>query len=197
MGFLEDNCYICPIKSQEDIVDFTCGDCDLDDFFAQDCFAYSKQLLGTTYCFKTDDPSQKVVCAFTLANSGVNVSRLPNARKKKLEANIPHVKTLKDYPAVLIARLGVSSEYRSLHIGSDVLDYIKLWYIDSSNKAACRFIVVDAYNNERTMTFYQQNGFVPVFGTEQQEKMYRQLPPDVLLRTRFMYYDLIQHVKVQ
>ena len=83
MGFLEDNCYICPVKSQEDIVDFTCGDCDLDDFFAQDCFAYSKQLLGKTYCFKTDDPSQKVVCAFTLANSGVNVSRLPNARKKK------------------------------------------------------------------------------------------------------------------
>ena len=64
---------------------------------------------------KNDEPD-KVVCAFTLANAGVRVSDLPNARRKKIETGIPHAKALKYYPAVLVARLGVSSEFRSKHI---------------------------------------------------------------------------------
>ena len=55
-------------------------------------------------------------------------------QERKIESNIPHVKTLKDYPAVLVARLGVSKEFRSKHIGSEVLKYIKLWFLDPFNK---------------------------------------------------------------
>ena len=124
MSFLEDKCSLFPVVTSEEMEGFTCGDHDLDEFFTNDCFAYSKELLGKTYCFKMDENSQTVVCAFTLANAGVRVTDLPNARKKKIEANIPHVKSLKDYPAVLVARLGVSKDFRSLHIGSDVLSYI-------------------------------------------------------------------------
>lgn len=112
-----------------EMVGFSCGDEDLDDFFALDCFAYSKQLLGKTYCYKLDSDDKTVVCAFTLANAGIRVSDLPNSRKKKIEVDIPHVKALKDYPAVLIGRLGVSKDFRSMHIGSDVLEYIKYWFL--------------------------------------------------------------------
>ncbi|MDO5761367.1 MAG: N-acetyltransferase, partial [Bacteroidales bacterium] len=77
-----------------------------------------KKLLGKTYCYRLNEEPYKVVCAFILANAGVRVSDLPNARRKKIEAGIPHVKALKNYPAVLVARLGVSSEFRSKHIGS-------------------------------------------------------------------------------
>lgn len=76
---------------------FTCGDYDLDEFFTNDCFDYSKELLGKTYYFKMDENPKTVVCAFTLANAGVRVSDLPNARKKKIESDIPHIKALKDY----------------------------------------------------------------------------------------------------
>ena len=130
MCFLEDKCSLFPVVTPEEMESFTCGDHDLDEFFTNDSFAYSKELLGKTYCFKMDENPQSVVCAFTLANAGVRVSDLPNARKKKIEANIPHVKSLKDYPAVLVARLGVSKDFRSLHIGSDVLSYIKLWFLE-------------------------------------------------------------------
>ena len=51
-------------------------------FFTNDSFAYAKELLGKTYCYKLDENPEKVVCAFTLANAGVRVSDLPNARKK-------------------------------------------------------------------------------------------------------------------
>ena len=67
-----------------------------------------------------------MVCAFALAKAGVRGSDLPNSRKKKIEADIPHAKALKDYPAVLLARLGVSEDFRSLHIGSDILSYITM-----------------------------------------------------------------------
>ena len=121
MSYLDDACSLHRLNEPKDIVGFTCGDKDLDDFFTNDCFAYDKQLLGKTYCYKLDQEPHSIVCAFTLANAGIRVSDLPNARRKKVEANIPHVKSLKDYPAVLVARLGVSLSFRSKHIGSDVL----------------------------------------------------------------------------
>ena len=192
MSFLEDKCSLFPVLTPEEMDGFTCGDHDLDDFFTSDCFAYSKELLGKTYCFKTDEGPHTVVCAFTLANAGVRVSDLPNARKKKIEAGIPHIKSLKDYPAVLIARLGVSKEFRSLHIGSDVLSYIKLWFLEPYNKTGCRFMIVDAYNEPATMAFYEQNGFKTVFSNEQQEKDYRHIVSESSLSTRLMYYDLMQ-----
>ena len=163
----------------------------MDEFFTRDCFAYSKELLGKTYCYKLDD-SQKVVCAFTLANAGVRVSDLPNARKKKVESKIPHIKALKDYPAVLLARLGVSKEFRSHSIGSDVVEFVKLWFLDPYNKTGCRFLIVDAYNFPQTIAFYEKNGFKMVFSSEQQERDYRHLDYEATLSTRLMFYDLMR-----
>ena len=80
MSFLEDKCSLFPVVTSVEMEGFTCGDHDLDEFFTNDCFAYSKELLGKTYCFKMDENPQNVVCAFTLANADVRVSDLPNAK---------------------------------------------------------------------------------------------------------------------
>ena len=192
MSFLEDKCSLFPLVKPEEIVGFSCGDSDLDEFFTRDCFAYAKELLGKTYCYKLDEDSQKVVCAFTLANAGVRVSDLPNARKKKVESKIPHIKALKDYPAVLLARLGVSKDFRSLSIGSDVIEFVKLWFLDPYNKTGCRFLIVDAYNSPATLAFYEKNDFKMVFSSEQQEKDYRHLDSGTALSTRLMFYDLMR-----
>ena len=194
MSFLYEQCSLCELKRFEQIEQFDCGDKDLNDFFTKDCFAYAKQLLGKTYCYRVKEDVQQVVCAFTLANAGIRVSDLPNARRKKVESNIPHVKTLKDYPAVLVARLGVSKDFRSLHIGSDVIRYIKYWFLEPYNKTGCRYVLVDAYNNPDTMAFYQNNGFSCVFSSEQQEQTYRHVDKSVQLSTRLMFFDLMQVV---
>lgn len=195
MSFLFDNCSIYDLVDKNDMSNFSCGDKDLDDFFTNDCFGYAKQLLGKSYCYKLDANPNKVVCAFTLANAGIRVDDLPNARKKKLETDIPHAKTLKDYPAVLIGRLAVSQEFRSMHIGSDVLEYIKYWFVDPNNKTGCLFVIVDAYNNTDTIAFYKHNGFKPVFSTDEQEKQYRHIKSEVTLNTRLMYFDLLSATK--
>ena len=192
MSFLEDKCTLFPLSTPEEIDGFSCGDSDLDEFFTRDCFAYSKELLGKTYCYRHDEDAKKVVCAFTLANAGVRVSDLPNARKKKVESKIPHLKTLKDYPAVLLARLGVSKDFRSHGIGSDVIEFVKLWFLDPYNKTGCRFLIVDAYNIPSTIAFYEKNDFKLVFSSEQQEKDYRHLSLDTNLNTRLMFYDLMR-----
>lgn len=195
MSFLKNNCSLFAVNEPEELECFKCGDNDIDEFFTNDCFGFTKQLLGKTYCYRLNEDPSKVVCAFTLANAGIRVSDLPNARRKKIEAGIPHSKSLKDYPAVLVARLGVSSEFRSKHIGSDVLEFIKIWFIEPLNKTGCRFVIVDAYNTPSTMAFYEQNGFTTVFGTEQQEKDYRHLSSDASLNTRLMFYDLMLTVE--
>ena len=192
MSFLEDKCSLFPLNTPKEIEGFSCGDLDLDEFFTRDCFAYAKELLGKTYCYKLDEDLQKVVCAFTLANAGVRVSDLPNARKKKVESKIPHIKALKDYPAVLLARLGVSKDFRSLSVGSDVIEFVKLWFLDPYNKTGCRFLIVDAYNAPATIAFYEKNDFKMVFSSEQQEKDYRHLDSETALSTRLMFFDLMR-----
>ena len=195
MNFLRENCTQYAVTDKSALIEFSCGDKDLDEFFTNDCLDFTKQLLGKTYCYRLNEDPSKVVCAFTLANAGIRVSDLPNSRKKKIEANIPHIKTLKDYPAVLVARLGVSTDFRSLHIGSDILSYLKLWFLDPCNKTGCRFMIVDAYNETSTMAFYEQNGFKTVFSAEQQEKDYRHITSETSLSTRLMYYDLMKTVE--
>ena len=195
MSFLYDECSLCALKKKTDLEGFCCGDKDLDDFFTNDCFAYAKELLGKTYFYTVKSAPTTVVCAFTLANAGIRVSDLPNARRKKVEANIPHAKSLKDYPAVLIARLGVSKDFRSKHIGSDVLRYIKYWFLDPYNKTGCRYVLVDAYNSPHAIHFYENNGFATVFSSEEQEKMYRHITKECPLNTRLMYFDLMPLAK--
>lgn len=195
MSFLTEHCSLFSVNDPKELENFSCGDVDIDEFFTNDCFAFTKQLLGKTYCYRLNENPDKVVCAFTIANAGVRVSDLPNARRKKIEAGIPHAKALKDYPAVLVARLGVSTEFHSKHIGSDILKFLKLWFIEPFNKTGCRFLIVDAYNKPSTMKFYEQNGFTSVFNTEQQEKDYRHITSNDPLSTRLMYYDLMLTAK--
>lgn len=100
-----------------------------------------------------------------------------------------------NYPAVLIGRLGVSSDYqgRGDNVGSQIIDFIKGRFRTADNKTGCRFIVVDAYNNERTLHFYVKNGFKPLYKTEQEERDFLELAPDEPLETRFLFFDLKLH----
>lgn len=57
------------------------------------------------------------------------------------------------------------------------MSFIKIWFTDD-NKTGCRFIIVDAYNNEETIHFYQKNNFAFL------------LKNDELDETRLMIFDL-------
>ena len=92
----------------------------------------------------------------------------------------------------MIGRLGINQNFQSKHLGSDVLSFIKAWFIDPLNKTGCRFLLVDSYNKERNLRFYQNNEFKFLFSTEEQEREFRCLGPARPLNSRLMYFDLIE-----
>ena len=61
------------------------------------------------------------------------------------------------------------------------------------NKTGCRFVVVDAVNDPNVLQFYQKNGFVFLFTSEEQEFIYTggKKGEPVELDTRLMYFDLM------
>ena len=193
MNFLADKCTFSVLD--EEVIktssSFDCGHPDLNDFFSNDCVAWSKELLGKSYCFRVDSDPSVIACAFTVSNDSVKTNFLPNSRKKKLIKSIPRTKQFRSYPAVLIGRLGVNHAFKGVGIGGELMDFIKSWFIDSNNKTGCRFLVVDAYNEPRPLWYYRNNDFEFLFGTEEQEKKYMGLSDDDQLKTRLMYFDLI------
>ena len=68
--------------------------------------------------------------------------------------------------------------------------FIKDWFRHEDNKTGCRFIVVDAYNEEKILRYYERNGFVPLYKTDVIEKQYYDIPQDEPLKTRLLYFDL-------
>lgn len=193
MGYLADKAAIMPLNQNilEEVEKFSCGNEDLDDFFHNDSIAYAEDLFGKTYCFCSKEDEKEILCAFTVANASIFAKLLPNARKKKIAKNVPYIKRDLIYPAVLIGRLGISTQHQNLHIGSELLDFIKAWFVDPYNKTGCRYLIVDAYNEDIPLAFYKKNGFDFIFSTEEQEKNYRQIVSDSPLKTRLMFFDLI------
>ena len=172
---------------------FHCGDDDLDEFFLQDAFLQSNELLCKNYCFTLDEDPNIIVAAFTLSND--SIKKIPGSRKKKVEKNIPREKLYSSYPAVMIGRLGINTMFQNKHLGSEVLSFIKAWFVDPLNKTGCRFLLVDSYNKKRNLAFYERNGFNFLFSTEEQERQFRGIKPERPLNSRLMYFDLIELVK--
>lgn len=197
MGYLEENGIFTSLS--EDIIagakDFSCGHPDLDDFFHNDCIAYSKTLFGKSYCFCSKDNRNDIICAFTVSNASIFTNRLPNSRKRKIGRVIPFEKRDLIYPAVLIGRLGTNCKYQHLHIGTELMDFIKAWFTEPHNKTGCRYLVVDAYNTDIPINYYLKNGFDFMFSSEEQEKVYRNIQNDEPLKTRLMFFDLIRIIE--
>jgi len=174
---------------------FDCGKPDLNEFFEQDALNFEAQLFGKTYCFLSNSDEREIISIFTISNDSVKAKTLPEASKEQLRRNIPEQKQrLRSYPAVLIGRLGVNKKHKSAGIGSQVLNFIKAWFRHDNNKTGCRFLIVDAYNTERVTSFYGKNGFSFLFDNEKIESKFLgiNLKPNESLRTRIMFYDLIE-----
>lgn len=171
---------------------FNCDDTDLDEFFSKDALLYDAELLGKTYAWIRVAEPTEILGLITLANDSVKAKLIANSARNRLQRSITNAKRGINYPAVLIGRLGVASKFRGkgLNIGSQILEFIKVWFRSRDNKTGCRFIVVDAYNNEKTLRFYERNGFKPLYKTEDEERKFLGIESSERLETRFLFYDL-------
>lgn len=168
------------INSTIDFTGFDCGDFDISNWLKEDALEHRNQRMANTYLFVTND---QVVAYFCISNDSLN-----DLGEKKGFTNsiwnrfhrknfIPNPKRIRNYPAVKIGRIGVSVNYQRTGIAYELMDFIKGFSI-LSQKAACRLLLLDAYNKERQINFYQKNGFRFV------------LDADENAQKRLMYYDL-------
>ncbi|MBQ6749253.1 MAG: GNAT family N-acetyltransferase [Bacteroidaceae bacterium] len=195
MGFLTEHCsfHLLTRNIIATCQPFSCGNADLDEFFLKDSPLYTENLLGKTYCYLLDEDPTIIVCAFTLSNDSVRVDHLPNSRKRKINDDIPREKQMRRYPAVLLGRLGVNKNFAGKGVGTELMLFIKRWFVQPDNKTGCRYLVVDSYNQLSTLRYYEKNGFHYLFSTEEQESENARLP--LPLKTRYMYFDLIDIVR--
>ena len=171
---------------------FSCGDSDLDDFFLNDALAYEKDLIGKTYCWVINDDITKVVGFVTLANAGIQTTHMQNNPKRHLHKSISYNKQGRTYPAVLIGRIAVAKEFqgKEYRFGTQMMDFVKDWFIAEDNKTGCRFVLVDAVNSNHTLQYYERNGFKPLFPRIEDEKDFYNIKGDDL-KTRMYYFDLL------
>ena len=195
MGFLADKCTF-RLLTRELIATckpFSCGYDDLDEYFLKDSPLWADQMYGKTYCFVLKDDPQTIVCAFSLSNDTIRVDLLPNSQRKRFLKEIPKEKRMRRYPAVLIGRLGVDTQFANNGIGTELMQILKFWFIEPDNKAAVRYLAVDALNNSRTLNYYEKNGFAYLFKDEEQEAVSSRMKQP--LKTRYMYFDLIEVIR--
>lgn len=171
---------------------FSCGDEDLDDFFREDVFLYEEELLGKTYCWINKVNQHEIVALATLSYDGIKTYTLDKPSKNAFQRKIPQQKRHRSYPAVLIGRLGVNKSFQKqgLRVGTQLMNALKYWFVDENNKAACRYMLVDAYNSESTIHYYLKNGFRPLYKTEQSEKEAFGIAPEETLKSRIFFFDL-------
>jgi GNAT superfamily N-acetyltransferase len=185
---LEHDCKMFVLSEEQNIIDFDCGDEDLNDFFNREALLYKRQKLAET-CFFRHKSSGTIVCAFSFSASSIKTADLPGSRGKKVKELVPREKSLKAYPGMLIGRLGVATEFNGQGVGSQLMDFIKNHCCENFSSIV-RYLLVDAYNEPAVIRFYQKNDFTTVFSTEEQEK--KDKNPDKVLHTRYMFYDMIK-----
>ena len=167
-------CESITLSAERIISGFDCGDAELDDFFNHQALHYKEQLLAQTIFFRHNE-SEKIVCAFSMSPNALKAADLPGSRRKKVREYIPREKNLQSYPAFLIGRLGVASEFNGQGIGSQLIDYIKSYCL-SNYPDFCRFLLIDAYNNPSVLNFYRKNNFLPVFRQKNRSARHTKLP---------------------
>ena len=165
------------LKTDIVTIDFDCGDGDLNDFLCNDSINYQNQLIAKTYLFSNKDG---IVAFFSISND-VLTDKGERSIWNRLLRKIPNQKRKKVFPAVKLGRLGVSNVIQSGGLGKQIIQLI-IGLVLFESRSASRFLIVDAYNNERTIKFYTTNGFLFLLGEQDADE-----------KTRIMFLDLLPY----
>lgn len=175
---MTDNIRVVRLTQDYQFKSFDCSNQDLNDFLLSDSKPYLKKLLSVTYILEND---KDIVAYFSVSNDKISIPDSDRATWRKIKALFPHSKHRSDYPAVKIGRLAVNTKYAKNGIGSDILNFVKQFFI-SNNRTGCSFITVDALRE--AIPFYLKNDF----------KYLDKASANSNSDTCLMYYDLTKLV---
>jgi hypothetical protein len=173
--------YLIPLSSGIDLSGFDCEHSDINEFLKEDALDYQKERMANTYLFLDDN--KEIVAFFSISNDCLTdlgaeegfTNTIWNRFHRRTD--IPNQKRIRNYPAVKIGRLGVCIQQHKSGLAYELMDFIKGFAI-LDHKPGCRLLLLDAYNKERQLKYYQKNGFQFLLDTDKDDK------------TRIMYFDL-------
>lgn len=157
------------------ITTFDCGDDDLNAFLVEDAKGAIEKRVAKTLIIEDEG---KIVAYCCLLNDRISRQDVTNSNWKKIRERFPSSKQFRSYPCVKIGRFAVSKDYRGLHIGTQLIDSIKMLLNENDSYSAFRFLTVDAYIS--AVGFYESMGFVKLTRKEEDE------------HTRLMYFDMLE-----
>lgn len=140
------------IKSSEEVV-FECCREELTNFFQVERLVYEKNLLVATYGLYR---KSSLVAMVSLSNDSISINEVHDASKTGWIS--------KNLPAVRIVAFAVQKDLIKGNIGSSLLHFLQPFFI-LGNKTGCRYIIVDAYNDNtgtypkgKVKKFYRERG---------------------------------------
>ena len=164
-----------PLTLDYELTEFNCGDEQLNNFLYED--AKPSQELRIVNTFILED-NGLIVAYFCLLNDKISKDEVIGSRWKKIRAKFPKGKQFRSYPTIKIGRFAVSQDYRGLHIGTYLMEKLKLMLYERQGQSAFRYITVDAYLS--AVEFYEKNGFVHLTKKDEDE------------HTRLMFFDMME-----
>ena len=154
---------------------FNCGDDDLNEFLLEDAKLFLEKRIANTFILEDEG---RIAAYFCLLNDKVSRQEITNSRWKTIKDSFPESKNFRSYPTIKIGRFAVSKDYQGQHIGSTLMDRLKLFLMNEVSRSAFRYITVDAYLS--AIPFYVKNGFALLTQKEESE------------HTRLMYFDMME-----
>ena len=134
-----------------ELVSFSCGEPDLDDFLRSDALRLQSQRVVHTFLAFFE--ARLVGYMSMLADAVV----LETKERKRLSLSAHDHPTV---PALKIARLGVAESFRADHsgVGAALVHIAQALALDVAQRIGCRLLTVDAY--PESVAFYARLGFV-------------------------------------
>lgn len=163
-----------------DLSSFDCDDDNINEFLRDDALSYQREKMANTYLFVHE---QDIVAFFCVSNDCLNdlgeskgfTSKVWN----RFQRRIPNVKRIRQYPSVKIGRLGVCRKYHGTGLSYELMKFIK-GFVTIDHRPAVRLLILDAYNKEKQIKYYKNNGFQFFLESDEGDE------------TRLMLYDLKQ-----
>lgn len=172
---------IVPIKSSDivlrqldgsfDVSTFDCGVEELNGYLQENALDDYNRRMSVTYVLLHD---QRIIAYYSILTDRVDTKVDPIRRsvRDRLKRKMDYRYT--SMPAIKIGRLAVDKNYQNaehcdIHLGNLIVSALKFQYAINP-KFGCRLLTVDALNCDKTLHFYEKNGFIRMIAEKIEDK---------------------------
>lgn len=150
---------------------FSCGEDALDRYLRERARKEMEQRIAAVWILY-DEKDTRIAGYYTLSAIAVERSDLPPTFTRRMAR-------YDVYPATLIGRLAVDTEYRGQRLGGRLLLDALARALAASREVASVAVLTDA-KNENAQSFYEHYGFVPLPNEQHQRRLF--LPMETIAR---------------